>query len=112
MRLEGWVRTGQRPSSGNGGPVLDWYVRILPEVQQNEVSFELDFCRKSIDAEFFDSDDLYKQEQSAFETHRPGLPGTFSMTLTSSALSEVLHPYPATELAHSWLRQDLKELGW
>ena len=112
VRLEGWVRTGQRPSSGRGGPVLDWYVRILPEVQQNEVSFELDFGRESLDAEFFDNDDLYKQEQSAFETHRPGLPSAFSMTLSSSGLSEVLHPYPATDLAHSWLRQDLKELGW
>ena len=112
VRLEGWVRTGQRPWSANGGPVLDWYLRILPEVQENEVSFELDFGRKNSDAEFFDGDDLYKQEQSAFETHRSGLPGAFRMTLTSSALLEVLDPYPATELAHSWLRRDLKELGW
>ena len=113
VRLEGRVRPGQRPYSGHEGPGLYSYVRILSEVPRNKVSLELDFGSNHIyDAEFFDRDDLYQQEQSAFNAHRPGLPGPFSMTLTSSALSEVLHSYPATELAHSWLRRDLKKLEW
>ena len=62
--------------------------------------------------EFFDRDDLYEEEKSAFEALRPNLPGAFSMTLTRSGLSELVNPYPATELAHNWLRRDLKELGW
>ena len=61
---------------------------------------------------FFDRDELFEEERSAFEVHRSNLPGAFSMTLTRSSMSELLDPYPATELAHSWLRHDLKELGW
>ena len=95
------------------GPVLDWYVRILPEVQPNEVSFQLDLRGASrLDREFFDRDELFEEENSAFELHRSSLPGAFSMTLTRSSMSELLDPYPGTELAHSWLRHDLKELGW
>ncbi len=113
VRLEGWIRLNGLETSRNRRPTLDWYVRILPEVQQNEVLFELDLGFNSMSSrEFFDRDDLFEEEKSAFEALRPDLPGAFSMTLTRSALSELLDPYPATELAHSWLRDDLKELGW
>ncbi len=116
VRLEGWVRLSRKPTGQTGRdrhPVLDWYVRILPEVQPNEVSFELDLRgAKMADKEFFDRDELFEEERAAFEVHRSNLPGAFSMTLTSSSMSELLDPYPATALAHSWLRHDLKELGW
>ena len=116
VRLEGWIQPGRKQDSQDirgPGPVLDWYVRILPEVQSNEVAFELDLRgTNSLNREFFDRDELYEEEKSAFEVHRSNLPGAFSMTLTSSSMYELLEPYPATELAHSWLRSDLKELGW
>ena len=113
VRLEGRIRPSSRETSRNRGPALDWYVRILPEVQQNEVLFELDGGLTYMSSgEFFDKDDLYEEEKSAFEALRPNLPGAFSMTLTRSGLSELVNPYPATELAHNWLRRDLKELGW
>ena len=113
VRVEGWVRPSRKQTSRDRGPVLDWYVRILPEVQPNEVSFELDLSDTNmVDREFFDRDELFEEERSAFEVHRSNLPGAFSMTLTRSSMSELLDPYPATELAHSWLRHDLKELGW
>lgn len=116
VRLEGWVRPSRKQTGQTGrgrGPVLDWYVRILPEVQPNEVSFELDLSgAKMADKEFFDRDELYEEEKSLFEVHRSNLPGAFSMTLTRSSMSELLDSYPATALAHSWLRHDLKELGW
>ena len=77
------------------------------------MSFELDLRgAKMVDKEFFDRDELFEEERAAFEIHRSNLPGAFSMTLTRSSMSEILDPYPATALAHSWLRHDLKELGW
>ena len=77
------------------------------------MAFELDVRgTNALNREFFDRDELYEEEKSAFEVHRSNLPGAFSMTLTSSSMYELLEPYPATELAHSWLRHDLKELGW
>ena len=116
VRLEGWIQPRRKQDSQDTrdrGPVLDWYVRILPEVQPNEVSFQLDLRGASrLDREFFDRDELFEEENSAFELHRSSLPGAFSMTLTRSSMSELLDPYPGTELAHSWLRHDLKELGW
>ena len=116
VRLEGWIQPGRKQDTQDTrdrGPVLDWYVRILPEVQPNEVSFELDLRGTNMSTrEFFDRDELFEEERSAFEAHRSNLPGAFSMTLTRSSMSELLDPYPATELAHSWLRHDLKELGW
>ena len=116
VRLEGWMQPGRKQDSQDTrdrGPVLDWYVRILPEVQPNEVSFELDLRGTNMSTrEFFDRDELFEEERSAFEAHRSNLPGAFSMTLTRSSMSELLDPFPATELAHSWLRHDLKELGW
>ena len=116
VRLEGWIQPGRKQDSQDTrdrGPVLDWYVRILPEIQPSEVSFELDLrSTNGLDREFFDRDELFEEERSAFDVHRSNLPGAFSMTLTRSSMSELLDPYPATELAHSWLRHDLKELGW
>ena len=96
-----------------GGWPLDWYFRILPADRHSEVSIELRPGNSNLSHdEFFNNDDLYQQEALAFDAHRPGLPGEFSLTTTSSALSELLHPYPATELANSWLRGDLKDYGW
>ena len=113
VRLEGRLTPNALKTPRQGGWPFDWYFRILPPDRHNEVSIELQpGSRKISHAEFFNEDDLYQQEALAFGTHRPGLPGEFSLTTTSSALSELLHPYPATELAHSWLRRDLKELGW
>ncbi len=113
VKLEGWIQPGRRQDSGDRGPTLHWYVRILPEVQQNEVSFELDLRgTNTLDREFFDPDELFEEERSAFETYRSNLPGAFSMTLTHSSMFELLDAYPATALAHSWLRNDLKKLGW
>ena len=77
------------------------------------MSFELDLGDTDMSSEgFFVGDELYEEESSAFEALRPSLPGTFSMTFTSSSLSELFASYPATELAHSWLRADLRDLGW
>ena len=113
VRLEGQLTPSALKTPRQGGWPLDWYFRILPANHQNEVSIELRRGRKNVSyAPFLDNDDLYQQEVLAFDTYRPGLPGEFSMTTTSSSLLEVLHPYPATELAHSWLRQDLQKLGW
>ena len=113
VRLEGWITPPRKDPDRDMGPTLDWYVRILPEIQQNEVSLDLNLGLTDIlSKEFFGRDDLYEEEKTAFEALRPDLPGAFSMTLTRSGLSELLDPYPATELAHSWLRHDLRDLGW
>ena len=114
VKLEGWVKPGRKESERGRGPTLDWHVRIMPESQQNEVLFELDLgLTDTLRREFIDrGDHLYEEQKSVFEALRPDLPGAFSMTLTSSGLSELWDPYPATELAHRWLRSDLRELGW
>ena len=113
VRLEGWLTPSALKTPREGGWPLDWYFRILPADRHSEVSIELRPGNSNLSHdEFFNNDDLYQQEALAFDAHRPGLPGEFSLTTTSSALSELLHPYPATELANSWLRGDLKDYGW
>ena len=113
VKLVGWLRPGRKEADRDLRPNLQWHVRILPETQQNEVLFELDLGDTDMSSgDFFVREDLYEEESSAFEALRPDLPGTFIMTLTSSSLSELWGSYPATELAHSWLRGDLRELGW
>ena len=113
VKLEGWLKPSSKTAVRDMGPTLDWYVRILPEIQRNEVLFGLDLGVTDMSSrDFFDRDDLFEEERSAYEALRPNLSGIFSMTLTRSGLSEILDLYPATELAHSWLRDDLRELGW
>ena len=64
VRLEGWIQPGRKQDSRGRGPVLVWYVRILPEVQQNEVSFELDLPgTNTLYREHFDRDELIEEER-------------------------------------------------
>ena len=113
VRLEGWLAPQALKTPAGGGFPLDWCFRILPLGRPNEVAFKLRRETGNVShVPFSGSDDLYEQEALAFDTYRPGLPGGFNMTTTSSSLLGLLHPYPATQLAHSWLRSDLKELGW
>ena len=111
--LEGWLTPGALKTSHGRTWPLYWHFRILPENQHNEVSIALqhgDETTVELGSSF--NDDLYEQKKLAFDAHRPGSPGDFSHTMTATVLSELLHPYPATELAHSWLREDLKHWGW
>ena len=113
VRLEGWLAPHALKTPTGGGFPLDWCFRILPPGRHNEVAFKLRRETGNVSHGLFSgSDHLYEQEALAFDTYRPGLPGEFSMTTTSSSLLGVLHPYAATQLAHSWLRSDLQKLGW
>ena len=113
VKLVGWLKPGTKEADRDSRPTLRWHVRILPETRQNEVLFELDLGDPDMSSrDLFVGDDLYEEESSAFQALRPNLPGAFSMTLTRSGLSELFDAYPATELAHSWLRRDLNQLGW
>ena len=114
VRLEGWLVATQDNSSIRGDTrCLVWYSRILPEGQQNEVTFKLATRLSTPEIrELFNSESLYNEEELAFRNHRQGLPGDFVLSSTQSGLIELLQPYPATDLAISWLRDDLDELGW
>ena len=113
VRLEGWLTPSALKTSHEKRWPLYWHFRILTEREQNEVCITLQHGDETtVDPNFFGNDEIYEDEKLAFDIHRPGLPGEFSHTMSATGLSELLHPYPATELAHSWLREDLKKWGW
>ena len=114
VRLEGWLVATQDNSSIRGDTrCLVWYSRILPEGQQNEAAFKLATSLSTPEIrDLFNGESLYNEEELAFRNHRQGLPGDFVLSSTQSGLIELHQPYPATDLAISWLRGDLDKLGW
>ena len=108
VRLEGWLTTRRQRSPQRDRPTLNWYGRILPQGQANEVAFEM----APSEGIPFDSEELFQQERHAFAIYRRSLPGEFSLSWTTASLRNVFETYPATELALDWLRQDLQALEW
>ena len=89
-------------------PRLSWYPTILPTGEESCVAFQLG----PNNASQRDADRYFEDQRSAFARLRGGNPERAPLFYTLFSMLEVSSSRPATELAHQWLAEDLKRLGW
>ena len=87
-------------------PVLTWCTRCLPQGSESTVDFSL-----ADEWEFGDVRAYWSDEGSRLQQLRP-IAGAAHSPIYSSQLLPVWESRPATELAHSWLGDELRKLGW
>ena len=102
VRLEGRLFIPNPPSRGREGPYLTWWPRPLGEHEESQVAFELG----SRDPASNDSTRL------AIEAARQESLNRVDGFWHSTERLHVDGPGPATELAHRWLINELREIGW
>ena len=103
VRLEGRL---ELPSQGDREPVISWCTRCLPEDSESTVAFAVGERRELPDFRSYWSD-----EAKALRQLRQGH-GAVPSPFYVSEILPVWKSRPATELAHSWLVDELRELGW
>ena len=103
VRLEGILAL---PNQEVDQPVLTWCTRCLPYSSESTVDFTL-----GDEWEFRDVRTYWRDEGSRLRQLRP-TNGTAPSPIYSTQLLPVWESRPATELAHNWLGDELRELGW
>ena len=88
-----------------GAPVLTWRVRALPRGETSRVALEWG------SANDFHSLSYWRDEEDNLRSVRPGTDAT-PYPVVGGSLPSIDSVRPATDLAHTWLIHDLKELGW
>ena len=89
-------------------PRLSWYPTILPTGEESCVAFQLG----PTNASQHDADRYFEDQGSAFARLRGGNPERAPLFYVGFSMLEDSSSRPATELAHKWLAEDLKRLGW
>ena len=89
-------------------PSLSWYPMILPTDEDSSVAFQLGPTDPSQHA----TDRYFEDQGSAFARLRGGNPERAHLFYIFFSMLEDSSSRPATELAHEWLAEDLKRLGW
>ena len=89
-------------------PSLSWYPTILPTGEESRVEFQLGPSNASQD----DAYRYFKDQGSAFAGLRGGNPERAPLFYIFFEMLKDSSSRPATELAHKWLGEDLKRLGW
>ena len=89
-------------------PSLSWYPMILPTDEDSSVAFQLG----PTDPSQHDADRYFEDQGSAFARLRGGNPERAPLFYIFFSMLEDSSSRPATELAHEWLAEDLKRLGW
>ena len=110
VRLEGRLTLPPQQDADNrwATPVLTWRPRYLPVDAKSTVDFEL-----GPRDEFRDNFEHYwREEKNALQRLRPGDGAVSRLFQSDSALLGMFGSRPATELAHDWLKGELRELGW
>ena len=102
VQLEGRLFVPNPPSQGREWPILTWWPRPLGEQEESHVAFELGFGDPASE----DSTRL------AIEAARQEFLDRAEGFWYSTGLLHVNGLRPATELAHKWLINDLREIGW
>ena len=106
VRMEGELVVPGNSDNGRSHPWLSRRPRILRRSEQSTTDFALAKQFSSID----DESSYWDEELESFARHRPG--STTPNLFISSSMLEIFGPCPATDLAHEWLSDDLKKLGW
>ena len=106
VRMEGELVIPENSNTGRT-PILSRRPRILPTSEESTTDFSLTQQFSSID----DGRSYWDEELESLAMHRPGTATTLSLSISRSVL-RIFGSCPATELAHDWLSDDLKKLGW
>ena len=104
LKLEGRLNTSHQPD-WEGAPSLSWRARALPEGETSQVALEWG------SGEDFDLFSYWKEEEDNLKLVRPGTDAT-PCPITGDPLPSIDSIRPVTDLVHSWLIGDLRELGW
>ena len=104
LRLEGRLTTSRQPH-WEGAPSLTWYAKALPKGETSHVDLEWG------SSEGFDLRSYWKEEENNLRSVRPGTDAT-PCPIVKDSLPSINSIRPVTDLAHSWLISDLKELDW
>ena len=102
--LEGRLTKSHQPH-WEGAPVLTWRARVLPIGETSRVALEWGSAKD------FRSLSYWRDEEDNMRSVRPGTDAT-PYAVVGGALPSIDSVRPATDLAHSWLIRDLRELGW
>ena len=102
VRFEGRLLVPNSPSRGRDRPILTWWLRPLGEREESHVAFELE----PRDPASKDSTRL------AIETTQQESPNRTDGFWYSTGVLHVDGLRPATELAHGWLIDELRKIGW
>lgn len=94
---------GKLKFSENGAPVLTWYIKALPESEQSCVDIQLGEI--SINDNLWDS--LLRNNMAL----RPDADDRGIM-LIASGYVDICNSTPVTNLLFSWLKDELKAIGW
>ena len=104
VKLEGRL-TASGQGDWEGAPSLRWRARALPEGETSQVALQWG-GRDDVDLLSY-----WKEEGENLKFVRPGTDATPS-PVVSDPLPSIDSIRPATDLAHSWLISDLRELDW
>ena len=96
-REDGWIMV----------PALTWRPTILPMGQESHADFGLVAMQDRVS----DYERDFEEQREAFVRMRRGSPDGVLFQF-SSARIDVLSPRSATELAHDWLTEEMRILGW
>ncbi len=102
--LEGRLTKSHQPRF-EGAPGLTWRARALPMGETSRVALEWG------PADDFHSLSYWRDEEDNLRSVRPGTDAT-PYPVVGGSLPSIGTVRPATDLAHSWLIRDLRELGW
>ena len=107
--LEGRLTLPPRQDTDNrwSGPVIDWRPRCLPLDAKSTVDFELGPRWESRD----NFKHYWREAESELRRLRPG-DGEVDDLFPICSILSVFGSRPATKLAHEWLTDELRELGW
>ncbi len=102
VRLEGRLIVPHPSATGDEWPILDWWARPLSEQEESQVAFELG------------SRDQASQESTGrmIEAAKPEALESVDEFWYEMTLLRIDGFRPATELAHKWLIDELRKMGW
>ena len=104
VRLDGHLARSRQPNF-EGAPTLQWCARVVPLGEPSSARF---FWEKEEGIDFLS---YWKEEEDNLRRLRPGSDMT-PPPIQGDAMKTIDSRRPATDLAHEWLIDDLKELSW
>ena len=109
VRLEGRLAMPPPQDTDNprSEPILYWRTRSLPVDAESTVAFELG-PGQEFEA---NSHSYWRDEEKTLKQLRPG-DGIAISPISGSSLLHIYGSRSATELAHDWLKRELRELDW
>jgi hypothetical protein len=102
-RLVGVVVPPRTNKGIEGVPRIDWYLEALPHGSRSTVDLRLGEDRMGVENIHLASDRLRSLRPEAV---------AWLNTVLHHGVLEILHPNSATELAYSWLWDDLRQVSW